>query len=250
MALNSFLYNVVYFIRDRIQTMWSAFCSFYVATEICRLRWNWFYLILVNPLLFISYTSIISSFHQFITNPTAQQLNGTEKENKVSQSTVTLFTSITSIMHHGIAMDFCLQIEPELGLPERFYHVAVSSFFIGEFLGALIGGILSSIIPFWYSAMGALLFHTVGFVIYATAVNGWMVIVARILTGFFAGLQVVTILTYFGVSYQHYLDVIGTEERKKEEASTTRVKDQLFAIYMLVGNAGILFGPGWIMCMY
>ena len=152
-------------------------------------------------------------------------------------------------MHHVTAMYFYLQIESNLGLSERFYHVVVSSFFIGEFLGASIGGVLSSIIPFWYSAMGALLFHTVGFLIYATAVNGWMVIVARILTGFFAGLQVVTILTYFGVSYQHYLDVIGTEERKKEEASTTRVKDQLFAIYMLVGNVGTLFGPGLI-CMH
>ena len=154
------------------------------------------------------------------------------------------------INRHVVAIHFCLQIEPELGLSERFYHIAVSSFFIGEFLGALIAGILSSRIPFWYSAMGALLFHTVGFVIYATAVNGWMVIVARILTGFFAGLQVVTILTYFGVSYQHYLDVIGTEERKKEEASTTRVKDQLFAIYKIAGNAGILFGPGLIICMH
>ena len=152
-------------------------------------------------------------------------------------------------MQHGIALHFCLQIEPELGLSERFYHIAVSSFFIGEFLGALIGGVLVSIIPFWYSAMGALLSHTVGFVIYATAVNGWMVVVARILTGFFVGLQAVTTLTYFGVSYQHYLDVIGTEERKKEEASTTRVKDQLFALYMLVGNAGALFGPGLI-CMH
>ena len=145
---------------------------------------------------------------------------------------------------------FCLQIEPELGLSERFYHIAVSSFFIGEFLGALIAGILSSKVPFWYSAMGALLFHTVGFVIYATAVNGWMIIVARILTGFFAGLQVVTILAYFGVSYQHYLDVIGTKERKKEEAKATRLKDQLFAFYMVTANAGILFGPGLILCMH
>ena len=54
----------------------------FVATEICRLRWNWLYLILVSPLI-ISYNSIMSSFHQFVTNPTAQQLNGTEMEDKV-----------------------------------------------------------------------------------------------------------------------------------------------------------------------
>ena len=56
----------------------------FVAREICRLRWNWFYLILASPLMFISYSSIMSSFHQFVSNPTAQQLNGTEMEDRVN----------------------------------------------------------------------------------------------------------------------------------------------------------------------
>ena len=62
--------------------------SLFVATEICRLRWNWFYLILVSPLVYISYTSTLSSFHQFVTNPTAPQLNVTEEENKVMRHAV------------------------------------------------------------------------------------------------------------------------------------------------------------------
>ena len=84
---------------------------------------------------------------------------------------------------------------------------------------------------------------------YATALSGWMVIVARLLTGVFAGLGTVTILTYFGVSYQHYLVVIGTKERKKEETKATRLKDQLFAFFMVTANAGILLGPGLILCI-
>ena len=141
---------------------------------------------------------------------------------------------------------FCLQIEAGLGLSEKFYHIAVSSFSIGEFVGALIGGFLASRIPFWYSAMGALLCHIVGFVIYATAVSGWMIIGARILSGTFVGLQSVVSFTYFGVSYQHYLEVIGPKERKREEAKTTRVKDHLFAFYAVAANVGTLFGPGLI----
>ena len=144
---------------------------------------------------------------------------------------------------------FCPQIEAGLGLSEKFYHVAVSSFSIGEFVGALIGGFLASRIPFWYSAMGALLCHIVGFVIYATAVSGWMIIGARILSGTFVGLQSVVSFTYFGVSYQHYLEIIGPKERKKEEAKTTRVKDQLFAFEAVAANVGSLFGPGLIMCI-
>ena len=137
-----------------------------------------------------------------------------------------------------------LQIEAGLGMSEKFYHVAVSSFSTGEIPAALILGILSSRIPFWYSAMGALLCHTVGYVLFAVAVSGWMIVVARALAGMFTGLQVVIIFTYFGVSYQHYLDNLEPKDRKKEEAKTTRVKDQLFAFYAVATNVGSLFGPG------
>ena len=48
-----------------------------VAAEVCRLRWSWFYLILLHCLDSINYSSPLPSFHQFVANPTAQQLNGT-----------------------------------------------------------------------------------------------------------------------------------------------------------------------------
>ena len=98
------------FVVDQAQNANHVECLLFVfsaATEICRLRWNWFYLILVSPLLMISYTSILSSFHQFITNPTAQQLNGTGKEDKVKNycynvrvlsHCVLIVISLTSIM--------------------------------------------------------------------------------------------------------------------------------------------------------
>lgn len=142
-----------------------------------------------------------------------------------------------------------LQIEAGLGMSEKFYHIAVSSFSMGEILGAVILGTLSSRIPFWYSAIGALLCHTVGFTLFAVAVSGWMIVVARVLTGMFTALQVVTVFTYFGVSYQHYLDNLEPKERKKEEAKTTRVKDRLFAMYAVATNVGALFGPGLIICI-
>ena len=53
---------------------------YYVATEICRLKWNWLYLIILHSLESIGYSSPLPSLHQFVTNPTAQQLNGTGRE--------------------------------------------------------------------------------------------------------------------------------------------------------------------------
>ena len=151
-----------------------------------------------------------------------------------------------NITRHVITPCVCLQVEAELGLSEKFYHIAVSSFSIGEFVGALIGGFLV-IIPFWYIAMGALLCYTVGFLMYAMAMSGWMIIAAKVLSGTFVGLQVVTTYTYFGVSYQHYLEVLGPKKRMKEEAKTTRVKNSLFALASLSGYGGALFGQGLIM---
>ena len=157
---------------------------------------------------------------------------------------VTMTYRAMGLLYYCKLCSLPLQIEPGFGLSESFYHSAVSALSIGEFLGAVIGGITTGRVPFWYSAMGALLCHIVGFIMYATSVSGWMIIVARILSGTFVGLQVVVSFTYFGMSYQHYLEVLGPEDRKHEEAKTTRVKDILFGLYVVAANFGALFGPG------
>ena len=139
---------------------------------------------------------------------------------------------------------YFIQIEAGLGLSERFYHVAISALSIGQLLGAMMASIVSDRIPLWYSTMATLLCHIVGFVVYAIATSGWMIIVARLLSGMFIGIQVVLSLAYFGVSYLRYLEVLEPEERTKEEGKTTRVKDILFALFAVSENVGNLIGPG------
>ena len=142
-------------------------------------------------------------------------------------------------------MQWCfIQIDAGLGLSERFYHVAISAFSIGQLLGAMTASIVSSRVPLWYSTMAGLLCHITGFAVYAMATSGWMMIVARILSGMLVGMQRVPSLAYFGVSYLHYLEVLEPEERTKEEGKTTRVKDTLFALYAVSENMGHLIGPG------
>lgn len=135
-------------------------------------------------------------------------------------------------------------------MSEKFYHAAISSFSIGEFLGAMMGGIFASRIPFWYSTLVSLLFHSVAFLIYAIATDGWIVIAAQLLSGMFVGQQSVVSLTYIGVSYQHYVEILDPKERIKEERKITRVKDTLFAFYNVSASSGTLFGLGMIVCMH
>ena len=137
-----------------------------------------------------------------------------------------------------------LQIKPGLGLSETFYHWTIAAYSIGEFLGAIFAGYVVSRIPFWYSTMLALLIDITAFVFYATAINGWMMITARVLSGMYASLGSVVAFAYFGVSYPLYLEALGKEERVREEQKTTKVKDRLFSFYGVAANVGFLFGPG------
>ena len=137
-----------------------------------------------------------------------------------------------------------LQIEPGLGLSETFYHWVITAHSFGEFLGALLAVYIVSRIPFWYSTMLVLLIDITGFVFYATAINGWMMITARLVAGMSCSMLTVLALTYFGVSYPLYLEVLGKEERVREEQKTTKVKDRLFAFKTLAANVGSLLGTG------
>jgi len=150
-------------------------------------------------------------------------------------------------LNHLYCADFS-QIEHGLGLSETFYAWTIAAFSIGEFVGALSAGILTNIIPFWHNVLISILAHTFGYLLYALATEGWMMIISRLLTGIFVGMQSVTAFTYFGVSYEKYLQALG-EGRKEEERKTIRVKDTLFALFALSSNMGHLIGPGWyIIC--
>jgi len=137
-----------------------------------------------------------------------------------------------------------LQIEPGLGLSETFYHWTISTYSVGQFLGSICAGFIVSRISFWYITLLALLTNITAYVFYATAISGWIMIIARLLAGLFGGSHNVISYTYFGVSYPVYLEALGKEQRVKEEQKTTKVKDKLFTLYAVAANLGILFGPG------
>ena len=68
----------------RHKVTWFTVFSVYTDKEIRRLKWNWLFLMLVCTLETINYTSVLPTFHQFITNPTAEVLNETGRLDKVS----------------------------------------------------------------------------------------------------------------------------------------------------------------------
>lgn len=43
--------------------------------QLCQIRKNWIFFMIAASLYSISYTSVSSSFHQYVTNPTISELN-------------------------------------------------------------------------------------------------------------------------------------------------------------------------------
>ena len=70
--------------------------------EIWRLRLNWLFLITIGSLYAISYTAISSSFHQFMTNPKADDLRNTtafEKVHNKCMQYLTVWFASLSLVH-------------------------------------------------------------------------------------------------------------------------------------------------------
>ena len=132
-------------------------------------------------------------------------------------------------------------MEPGLGQTEHVYTWSVTFNSIGSICGGLLGGVLASTIPYWHSFLQALLFNAVGFLIYATAMHGWVVVVARFFVGVASGLQQALVYAYIAVSYQDYVEVRSLAG-KKAEFKYCRVKDILFSVYTIATKGGYFLG--------
>ena len=72
--------------------------------EILRLKINWVFIMVLGSLYAISYTAISSSFHQFMTNPTASSLNQTQPS-LVYVSCSVCYVSVCGLFHGFLLLD-------------------------------------------------------------------------------------------------------------------------------------------------
>lgn len=87
---------------------------------------------------------------------------------------------------------------PGLGESDYFYSWAVSVFPIGEVLMSLVAAYLSTAIPYRYTIPLTCCIAAVGGLVYALAIHGLMVIIARFLFGTTNGLSLVLAQAYIG----------------------------------------------------
>lgn len=134
-----------------------------------------------------------------------------------------------------------LQIEPGLGESESFYSGVITLFNIGALIGAIVCGVLVKYIPYWHLILISLMTHTIGYVIYAVTYVGWLIMISKVLSGFFIGAEMALALSYFAESSVEY-DLLLQDSGKK--TSKVSLKATLFALHNMGVSIGYIFGPG------
>ena len=134
-------------------------------------------------------------------------------------------------------------MEPGLQQSETFYSWTSTAFFVSFTITGILAGFLSNWIPYWYLFLSSILMHIIGYLLYALATNGWMMILARALSGISMGAVVTLSFTYYGVSFEEYVEDMKILKRY-EEKRASRVKGYVFSLFA-VGNAlGSIVGAG------
>ena len=134
-------------------------------------------------------------------------------------------------------------MEPGLEQSESFYSLTYVALFVGHVMAAVTTGLLFNLIPTWYLFLVSTLSHTLGYLLYALATNGWMMILARVLAGLQLGAVDSLSFSYFGVSFEKYkqnLKVLGKFEEKK----VAKVKGYVFSSNSIGTTLGFWVGAG------
>ena len=134
-------------------------------------------------------------------------------------------------------------IEPGLEQSETFYSLTFSVLFLGYSIGSLVVGFVYNFIPAWYLFLFSTLSYTLGYLLYALATSGWMMILARGLAGIHIGAITTLMFTYFGASFEKYSEnqwALGNYDEKNMK----RLKGYLFSTFGIGTTLGYAVGLG------
>ena len=89
---------------------------------------------------------------------------------------------------------------------------------------------------------------TIGWTLYATAVDGWMILLSRLLIGTFIGIHYTLTYAYFGERFEDY--VAAQKELDNYGKRQASVKDVLFALHGIAMYLAYIVGLGKLNRLY
>ena len=213
----------------------------------------------------INYTCVIPTNHQFIINPTAETLNITNEVSvywnlihkcrsvgKLGAYHFCCPTTFSCMPHSGVLLSIpytwlasSQKVEPGLEQSEAFYSLTYVALFVGHTLSAVAVGLLFNLVPTWYLFLVSTLCHTLGYLLYALATNGWTMILARGLAGAQMGSVDSIAFAYYSISFEKYTENLKTLGRFEEKKSA-KVKGYLFSSSTIGYTFGFGLGVGMV----
>ena len=139
-----------------------------------------------------------------------------------------------------------MQVEPGLGKSELFYSLVVGSLQFSSIIGGFLSAILIKWIPYWYQFIFFLCTHILGFVLYGTATQGWVLLPAMLLVGFYLGAEVTLGFNYatdMSVKYVELLKDSG-ETFDCDKTKAVKVRNFLYALHTVGYSTGFVIGTG------
>ena len=138
------------------------------------------------------------------------------------------------------------QVEGGLGESELFYSLIIGAQHLGSVIGSLVCGFLVRYMPFLILFLTATCFHIVGYVLYGLATQGWILMVAELLAGYYLGAQGTLSYAYVTDSVSTYVKLLREKEGRfdTDEKREIRLRNLLFALKTLGNSLGSFVGAG------
>ena len=149
---------------------------------------------------------------------------------------------------------FLLQIPPGLGRSEFFYSWTITIYSLGEVIMAPLAGYSTRIIPYWYILATGVLMQTFGYIIYAVASGGWMLLLARLLAGGYSGIIETISYSYVSEKEQDYREAYFQVhkqdlDKKNGRLKLPNMKEKVFSLLTIVVAFAYLLGPGKVVAV-
>ena len=128
-----------------------------------------------------------------------------------------------------------------------FYAWMITVYSLGEVLFAPISGYATRLIPYWYILFAGIVLHIIGYIFYSVAEVLWVMVVARLLTGAYAGIIETISYSYIGERAPEYESASARHQRvslNKKKFESTRIKEKAYALLTLSITLSYLSGPG------
>lgn len=127
-----------------------------------------------------------------------------------------------------------------------FYAWMITVYSLGEVILAPVSGYATRWIPYWYILLAGIGVHIIGYVLYSVTQTFWMMVLARLLTGAYAGVIETIGYAYIGERAVEYESAIARKKMLsgKKLSKATRIKEKAYALLTLSVTLSYLAGPG------